>query len=232
MTAAPAAYAHDPTTATSTTAAATTAAGKETVAGARYLADRLRENPVYVSDQMPRELPRSAAPGIARTAQRTGVPTFVLALPRVDYERDAPLLQAVHELLGRPGLYVLLHDDTVSEAQAYGVDVRTRDARDAAFATSYELPSDASAEDAFLRFTEILTSGKAKERYEAAEATYGIDSDVEPEAMNTTYEQRENQTLTVGIVLGAVPLLLLVLIPYVRHWRSTLPAAGDTRTRR
>lgn len=65
IAAAPAACADDRATAT----------GKEPVAGADYLADRPRENPVYISDQIPRELPSSAAPGIVRTAKRTGVTT-------------------------------------------------------------------------------------------------------------------------------------------------------------
>ncbi len=71
-------------------------------AQAAYLADRLRENPVHVSDQLPREVPRSMAPDFARLAERTGVPTYVLVLPHQGGS-DEDLLGAVHDRLGRDG---------------------------------------------------------------------------------------------------------------------------------
>ncbi|MEU6079257.1 hypothetical protein [Streptomyces sp. NPDC047108] len=192
-----------------------------------YFARQLGRNSVYVSDQMPRELPRSSAPAIAETAKRLDVPAFVLALPSgtVRGTQEA-LLDAVHTRLGRDGVYVLLDETSVGAARPYGVAHSAREVRDAAYAVGYELPSDASAQRSFRRFVEIVNSGQAHQRYKTARVEFDHASGREPEPLHPSPTDRENQSLLTGVAVAGVPVLLLTLVPYLRHWRRTLPVPG------
>ncbi|MEV6313636.1 hypothetical protein [Streptomyces sp. NPDC051776] len=192
-----------------------------------YFARQLGRNSVYVSDQMPRQLPRSAAPAIAETAKRLDAPVYVLALPggTVRGTQEA-LLDAVHARLGRDGVYVLLDETSVGAARPYGVAHSAREVRDAAYAVTYELPSDASAQRGFRRFVEILDSGQAHQRYETARVEFDHASGREPDPLHPSPSERKNQSLLTGIAVAGVPVLLLTLIPYIRHWRRTLRVAG------
>ncbi|MFG3252211.1 hypothetical protein [Streptomyces sp. NPDC048172] len=185
---------------------------------AAHLAARLREKPVYVSDALPRTVPRSAAPAYAKQARRTGVPTYVLVLPGSSLRaRDEGLLASVHDRLGKRGLYVLLDGSGTSMATAaYGVEVP---AEDAGRATQFELPYDAGPLETFSHFVEVLRSGDAAGRAEAAldrSSTAGN----EPDPLHTTRTDRENQSLLSGVLIAGVPLLLLGTGLYVRRWRG------------
>ncbi|GGV89094.1 hypothetical protein GCM10015535_41960 [Streptomyces gelaticus] len=116
------------------------------------LAEELRKNPVYVSADRPRRLPRSLAPDIAALAERTGVPTYVLALPA----GDATLLALVHDRLGAKGLYVLIGDHSSVTASAFGVDVPVEEARRIAL---YGTPYGAGPLTAFESFVDAIASG-------------------------------------------------------------------------
>ncbi|GAA4302289.1 hypothetical protein GCM10023086_18580 [Streptomyces venetus] len=182
---------------------------------AAYLADRLRENPVYVTDQLPRELPRSTAPDFARLAKRTGVPTYVLVLPSQSSFDGRQLLGAVHDRLGRDGLYVLVDEGEVAEAAAYGV----RAPADAASTVSlYELPYDAGPLLSFERFVDVIALGgeKATARAEEARTKHGSD---EPAEMYIGPSDRNNQSLHTGTLLTGVPLLIMLSAGYVRRRR-------------
>lgn len=183
---------------------------------AAVIAQGLRDEPVYVSDQMPRAIPRSSAPDYARLAERTGVPTYVVALPHQG-EAGAALLDAVHRELERDGLYVLLDDTGVQEATAFGVGAPVRDARTVAV---YELPSDAGPLLSFERFTEALALGpqKAAERAEAAVRGYSDAGEAGPEPLYITDEDRRDQTYLTGVLLSGLPALILLLGPYARRW--------------
>ncbi|MEV5998111.1 hypothetical protein AB0M25_01940 [Streptomyces griseomycini] len=202
-------------------------------ARAAYLADRLRENPVHITDQLPRALPRSTAPDFARLAERTGVPTYVIALPGQSLYASRELLTAVHDRLGRDGLYVLLDESMVVAAAAHGVRVP---AEHAATVVRYELPYDAGPLLSFERFVEVVAQGpeEAAARAQAARERY---ADAEPADLYIGPSDRRNQSLLTGVVLTGVPLLILLLVPYVRRWRRRLPAARsraetDSGTRR
>ncbi|MFF7795337.1 hypothetical protein [Streptomyces sp. NPDC007991] len=182
---------------------------------AAYLADRLRENPVYVTDQLPREVPRSTAPDFERLAKKTGVPTYVLVLPFQISVDERQLLGAVHDRLGRDGLYVLVDDSDVTAATAYGV----RAPADAASTVAlYELPSDAGPLRSFERFVDVVALGeeKAVARAEAARATYGDDEAAE---MYIGPSDRKNQSFLTGILLTGVPLLILLTAGYAGRRR-------------
>ncbi|MFJ5674463.1 hypothetical protein [Streptomyces sp. NPDC093097] len=87
------------------------AAGTDTPSQATYLAEQLRHSPVYVSDQLPRAVPRSTAPEFAAEAGRLGVPTYVVVLPSLSSGgMDSGLLAAIHDRLGRKGLYVAVSE--------------------------------------------------------------------------------------------------------------------------
>ncbi|GGW92136.1 hypothetical protein [Streptomyces lomondensis] len=182
---------------------------------AAYLAERLRENPVYVSDQLPRAVPRSTAPDFARLAKRTGVPTYVLVLPLESVRQGKELLGAVHDRLGRDGLYVLVDDSSVTDAAAYGVRAP---ADDAWTAQLYELPYDAGPLLSFERFADVIAQGpeKASARAEAAREKYEGD---EPAAMYIGQADRRNQSFLTGVLLTSVPLLILLTAAYVRRLR-------------
>ncbi|MEV0170935.1 hypothetical protein AB0I00_07385 [Streptomyces sp. NPDC050803] len=201
--------------------AAATPAGAAADTQAAYLAERLRENPVYVTDQLPREVPKSMTRDFARVAKGADVPTYVLVLPSAAAGGEA-LLGAVHDRLGRDGLYVLLDESSVSAATAYGV---TAPAEDAVTATFYELPYDAGPLRSFERFVEVVSQGgaKAAARAEAAREKYGEGD--EPAEMYIGPSDRENQSLLTGMLLTGVPLSILLLVPYVRRWRRRLPGA-------
>ncbi|MFF5964177.1 hypothetical protein ACFY64_10595 [Streptomyces collinus] len=203
-----------------TTATPARAADTVPVAQAAYLADRLRQNPVHVTDQLPREVPRSTAPDFARLAKKTGVPTYVLVLPMLSRTDGEQLLDAVHDRLGRDGLYVLIEGTDVAEARAYGVRAPT----DAAVTvTQYELAYDAGPLRSFERFVDVIAQGdeKAGSRAEAARGRYRDD---EPAEMYIGPSDRQNQSFLTGILLTGVPLSILLLAAYARRGRTVKSA--------
>ncbi|MEU9628646.1 hypothetical protein AB0D89_17785 [Streptomyces luteogriseus] len=187
---------------------------------AAYLADRLRENPVHVTDQLPREVPRSTAPDFARLAKKTGLPTYLLVLPMQNSTDGKELLGAVHDRLGRDGLYVLIEGTDVAEATAYGVRAP---AEAALTVTRYELAYDAGPLLSFERFVDVIAQGeeKAASRAEAAREKY---RDEEPAEMYIGPSDRQNQSFLTGILLTGVPLSILLLAAYARRGRTGKPA--------
>lgn len=192
---------------------------------AAYLADRLRENPVHVTDQLPREVPRSMAPDFARLAGRTGVPTYVLVLPYQSGSGE-DLLGAVHDRLGRDGLFVLLNESEVSEAAAYGVSAPAEAARTTA---RFELPYDAGPLRSFERFVDVVAQGAEKAQARADAAREKFRAGNEPEEMYIGPSDRQNQSFVTGIALTAVPLTILLLAPCVRRARRRFPRAKPPR---
>ncbi|MFF5494640.1 hypothetical protein [Streptomyces aquilus] len=188
---------------------------------AAYLAEQLRTNPVYVSDQLPREIPKSTTPAFAKLAQRTGVPTYVLVLPMEAADGEA-LLGAVHDRLGKDGLYVLLDDSSVTDATAYGVSAP---AEDAVTTTFYELPYDAGVLRSFGHFVDVIAEGGAKAAARAQAARDKYDADGEPADMYIGPSDRDNQSFLTGMTITGVPLAMLLLIPYVRRWWRRRPGA-------
>ena len=191
---------------------------------AAYLASRLRENPVYLSDQVPRSVPRSSAPAYAKQARRTGVPTYVVLLPgRAVGVRGEALLAAVHDRLGRDGLYVLLDESGISnEAATFGVDVP---AQDAIRATLYELPSDAGPLRAFTHFVDVLTAGEREAAHRARSAAEKYGGSEEPDDFYLSDTDREDQSVLTGTLLSGVPVLILLLGRLVRRRRPGLRGA-------
>ncbi|KUL35537.1 hypothetical protein ADL22_27200 [Streptomyces sp. NRRL F-4489] len=193
---------------------------------AAYLAEQLRRSPVYVTDELPRAVPRSTAPEFAALARRLGVPTYVVVLPGLAGGLKSGLLAGIHDHLGRKGLYVALSEAGLTDVQTYGLSVPG--AQDAATATRYELPYDATARESFRRFVDVLTSGDAHQRAEQAREAYGgAQGSHEPPALHTTRTDRENESFLTGVVVTGVPLAALLIGGYgVRRWRLRRERSG------
>ncbi|MFF2350899.1 hypothetical protein ACFVVL_14070 [Kitasatospora sp. NPDC058115] len=200
------AAAPSPTATAAATATATdTPAGRPTDGTTRSerLAEQLRRNPVYVSAALPRRLPRSLAPEIAALAERTGVPTYVLALP----DGDAALLALVHDRLGTDGLYVLIGDHGSITAAAFGVDLPVDDARRISF---YGTPRGAGPLAAFENFVDAVASGKDRAAADAEELSNRYhDGDRSDPYISST--DRQNQNLLLGLAVVVLPGLVLAL---------------------
>ncbi|MDI3417795.1 hypothetical protein [Streptomyces luteolus] len=207
-------------TASKSPRAAADRAGLE--ARAAYFAKHLRASPVYITDQAPRVMPRSAWPAFQEQAQRTGVPTYVLVLPFSAAEDGDELLPAVREKLGRKGLYVLLNADGGGSwldvsVESYGVrDLPVQESLDSADSW---LPSDATALDFFTAFVDgLLNDGD------------GSGSGGSPSSLYTSPEGRAGQSTTTGVLTGLVPVVVLLIgVPLARRRgsrrRLIVPAA-------
>ncbi|MGW7519332.1 hypothetical protein ACWGJ2_27460 [Streptomyces sp. NPDC054796] len=195
------------------------AAHRTPASQAGYLAERLREDPVYVSDQVPRTAPRSSVPEFARQARRTGVPTYVILLPGESLGRSGErLLEQVHDRLGRDGLYVFVDDTGIGGAAlAFGVDVPAAQAMRAAF---YELPADAGPLTSFTRFVDVLGAGEKEAARRAEAAAEEYEDEGEPEGLHISEADRENQSVLTGGLLLGVPLSVLLLGRYVHRRRA------------
>ncbi|MFD8549307.1 hypothetical protein [Streptomyces sp. NPDC059649] len=198
--------------------------GVDTPTQTAYLAAQLRKNPVFISDQIPRAVPRSTAPEFAKEARRLGVPTYVMVLPDTHYGSEATgLLSGIHDRLGRKGLYVTLSPTGLDAVQTYGVSLPG--AEDASRATLYELPYDATPREVFRHFVDVLTSGHAHQRAEAAHAKYGGSVDELP-PLHTDQTAREDQSFATGAAVTGIPLTALLLTLYALRRRRVRRAAA------
>ncbi|WNI17976.1 hypothetical protein [Actinacidiphila sp. ITFR-21] len=188
------------------------------------LAAALRSNPVYVTDQLPRRVPRSTAPRFAALARHTGVPTYVLVLPEQGSRADT-LLGTVHDRLGRDGLYVLVGPLGVANARAFGVAAPAEDAFTIAL---YGLPYDAGPLRSFQEFTDAVASGPDKAAARAAQLRKrygGTNREVADFYLDST--GRADQSFLTGLVLAGVPLTVLLLGWYAVRRRARALAGAD-----
>ncbi|MFF3541218.1 hypothetical protein ACFYXD_05095 [Streptomyces platensis] len=196
-----------------------------------YLAAQLRKSPVYVSDQIPREVPRSTAPAFAREARRLGVPTYVMVLPHTSYGTAADgLLAGVHDRLGRRGLYVALSDSGLDAAQTYGVDLPGT--ADAVSEAVYAMPYDATPREVFRHFVEVVSSGQAHQRAEEARAAHEDEGLDDGPGLHTDTTERENQSFVTGIAVLGIPLTVLLVTVHAlqrRRVRRAAAAGGGVR---
>ncbi|MFF7454433.1 hypothetical protein [Kitasatospora sp. NPDC008115] len=188
---------------TATAAAAPTGQTTDGITQSERLAEELRKNPVYVSAAQPRRLPRSLAPEIAALAGRTGVPTYVLALP----DGDTALLALVHDRLGADGLYVLIGDYGRVTASAFGVDVPVEDARRI---SRYGTPYGAGPLAAFENFVDAVASGKDRAAVKAEEL-YDRYRDSDRQRLYISSTDRQNQNVLLGLAVVVIPGLVLAL---------------------
>src|SRR5438045_1201970 len=75
---------------------------------ARFYADRLRGDPVYVTGNAPDLIPQDAAAQIKGIIGGLGVPVYVVvALSPAAVDAPESLVPLIHDQLGRPGIYIV-----------------------------------------------------------------------------------------------------------------------------
>ena len=180
----------------------------------RFYAERLRESPVYVSDQVPRAVPRSARGDFVAQVERVDVPMYVLVVPFSVSQEGRQLLDSVQRRLGKKGVYVLLEAGGSSRfslrQQTYGVDVP---AEEAARTSGEWLPRDASALDRLTHFVDgVLADGD------------GSGSGDESSSFYTSHDTRAAHSITLGVLTAVVVVgLLFVGIAVWLHSRRFQP---------
>ncbi|WP_157845381.1 hypothetical protein [Kitasatospora phosalacinea] len=205
-------------TAPASPAAAPTAAGQPPAGATQSerLAAELRRNPVYISADLPRQVPRSLAPEFAAVAGRTGVPTYVLVLP----DADRTLLAQVHDRLGVDGLYVLVEKYGGITVSAFGTDLP---AEAAARIVNHEVPYDAGPLARLTAFADKVVQDRSRVEAEADETSRNHDD--YPSRTYISSTDRENQNLLLGLAAVLVPGLLLALgLRFARRRDTPAPA--------
>ncbi|QKW18995.1 hypothetical protein HUT16_07890 [Kitasatospora sp. NA04385] len=185
------------------------------------LAAELRKDPVYVSADLPRQVPRSLAPEFAAVAKRTGVPTYVLVLP----DADRTLLAQVHDRLGADGLYVLVEKYGGVTVAAFGVDLP---AEDAARIANHKVSYDAGPLARFTAFADKVVQDKDRVAAEVLEMNRNHDDDFPRTYISST--DRQNQNLLLGLAVVLLPGLLLALGLRLSRRRDTFAPAPSGRT--
>jgi hypothetical protein len=186
------------------------------VGRADRIAAELRRDPVYVTDHAPRALPADAAERIKKAVGRLGVPTYVAVTPAmlVDRYGTEDLVPLLHDGLGRPGLYIVA-DPTSTGFSAVQYGSATLPVKDAMYAATSELPTDAGAVATIERFVEIVLSGHARERRENAgprpKSKVRIALDARDRSEREA-RQKEWSMFAAGTALSGVAVLLLLLL--------------------
>ncbi|GAA1815865.1 hypothetical protein GCM10009735_57070 [Actinomadura chokoriensis] len=180
-----------------------------------HLAAELRRDPVYVTDHAPRALPEDAADRIRKAVARLGVPVYVAVTPAMLVERYSTedLVPLIHDSLNRPGLYIVA-DPTSTGFSAVQYGATTLPVKDAMYAASSELPTDAGAVATIERFVEIALSGHAAERRENAGPRPKSKVRIALDARDRSEREasrKEWSMFAAGTALGGVTVLLLLM---------------------
>ncbi|MFX4293051.1 hypothetical protein [Streptomyces bohaiensis] len=179
--------------------------GSEAPAGqSAYLAERLAEDNVYISDAVPRSVPRSTAPDYAEQLARLDVPAYLLVLPygAVNGGDSRTMLARVHDRLGEDGVYLMLSGGR-PYAAAFGTDLPADAAAEIA---SQDLPRDAGALRVVTEFVDTLLAGDTESRLAEVRAR---DYEDRPGDMFISHTDRRNQAFLTGLALAGLPLLVL-----------------------
>ncbi|MDA0564205.1 hypothetical protein LG943_07675 [Streptomonospora sp. S1-112] len=215
--------------------AAPAAAAPESTAA--FYAERLAEDPVYVSDHLAGPGVEQTRSGISAATARLDVPVHVIVAPALSEGYDVrPMLAAVHDRLGADGVYLAVTGDVSLQltAAAYGVSVPGLE--DAAVEASY---LDAGPVRLVERTVDNVLSGEATARLERTqgaaeeENAAGAEEDTGPSPWEEFLAEfdtqgvvgRNNIGFVAGIALGAVAVL--VGYPVVRGVRAARTPKAD-----
>ncbi len=139
------------------------------VTRADYIAASLARDPVFVTDEAPRDVsPRDAA-RVRAAIRRMPAPTYAAVVPdsgESDDPQGSPerLIALLHDKLGRSGVYLVVPSNGIGiTAEQFGTSLPLEPA---AREVTFSLPYNAGVARAVERFVADIRSGQAQQRYE------------------------------------------------------------------
>jgi hypothetical protein len=164
-----------------------TPAPRPVVTRADHIAGQLAHDPVFITDEAPRDLTPDDATRIRAAVRRMPAPTYTAVVAEVDEQKDPEgtperLIAILHDKLRRNGVYLVIPSTGIGiTAEQFGVNLPLEPAsREVTFSQPY----NAGAARAIERFVDDIRSGQAQARYEKvyAKSRTGWDPKPYPEA--------------------------------------------------
>jgi hypothetical protein len=148
-------------------------AAPKVITRADYIADQLARDPVFITDEAPRDLTSGDAARIRAAIRRMPVPTYAAVVTETDSEYDPQstpdrLIALLHDKLGRNGVYLIVPSNGIGvTADQFGENLPlVPAAREADFFEPY----NAGAARVIERFVDDIRSGQAQRRYDEVHA--------------------------------------------------------------
>lgn len=139
------------------------------VTKADYIAGQLARDPVFITDEAPRDLTPDETTRIQAAVKRMPVPTYLAVVAEVSARNDPQdtperLIALLHDKLGRNGVYLVIPSTGIGiTADQFGENLPLEPAsREVTFSQPY----NAGAARAIERFVDDIRSGQAQARYE------------------------------------------------------------------
>jgi hypothetical protein len=136
---------------------------------ADYIAEQLARDPVFITDEAPRDVTSDEATRIRAAIHRMPVPTYAAVVAETDEQRDPQgspdrLIALLHDKLGRTGVYLVIPSSGIGvTAYQFGENLPLQPAeREVTFSQPY----NAGAARAIERFVDDIRSGQAQQRYD------------------------------------------------------------------
>jgi hypothetical protein len=178
---------------------------------ADYIAAQLARDPVFITDEAPRDLKPQDAVRIRAAIARMPVPTYAAVVADIDGDQDPQgppdrLIALLHDKLGRNGVYVVVPSTGIGvTAEQFGESLPLQPA---AWEVTYSQPYDAGAARTIERFVDNIRSGHAQQRYDEAYAKSKTGWEPKPSADATDQAQEAGVYSGMGAaILGAALLI-------------------------
>lgn len=139
------------------------------VTRADLIADRLAHDPVFITDETPRDITPWAASRIRAAIHRMPAPTYAAIVTELDPEKDPQgtperLIAVLHDKLRKNGVYLVMPSNGIGiTAQQFGTNLPLVAA---SREVTYSQPYNAGPVRAIERFVDDIRSGQAQQRYE------------------------------------------------------------------
>lgn len=185
----------------------------DVVTKAEYIAGQLAHDPVFIDDDVPRDVSPSDAAKIRATIRRMPTPTYLAVVAETDTQNDPQgdperLIALLHDRLGRDGVYLVMSSDGIGvTAGQFGTSLPLHAA--SSEVTFYE-PYNAGPVRTIARFVDDIRSGQAQQRYDRVYAKSKTGWDAKPygepaDAVDTAQEAGAIAGLAVAALgMGAV----------------------------
>jgi hypothetical protein len=194
------------------------------VTRADYIAGMLARDPVFITDDAPRDITPADARRIRAAVRRMPVPTYAAVVTELDQEKDPEgtperLIAVLHDKLGRNGVYLVVPSSGIGvTAQQFGESLPIEPA---SREVTYSQPYNAGAARVIERFVDDIRSGQAQQRYDKVYAKSRTGWEAKPyrEADDTVDLVQE-----AGVYSGMGAALLLAagvgVVRLRRKWRK------------